>query len=355
MPHLSQKSKLPALLLLPVLLAARANAQLVDTVFSQYQTQVERSVDRGLAYLAAAQREDGTFAGTYGKSTGIISLVGMTFLSKGHLPGSGKYGATLNRCIDYVLASQKANGLLVLQDAGHGPMYAHNISTLFLSEVSGMVDPSRQASLHVALAHATKLLLDAQAIPKGVKNRGGWRYHPDSTDSDLSCSGWAFMALKSARLNGARVPDTAIESAVSYVLRNHDKAAGTFGYTDTKTHAETLTGCGILCLELAGFHGADHLSRAGDYVLATMDTLAARDQKYYANYYSAQAMFQLGGSYWERYAKWMYHHYLPKQAPDGSWKGTKYGTAYTTSMVLLSFTVPYRQLPIYQRDETVDE
>ena len=338
-----------------IAISPAAHAQLVDTVFAQYQTQVDRSVDRGLAYLAAAQRADGTFTGTYGKSTGIVSLAGMAFLSKGHLPGSGPYGATLNRCIDYVLASQNPNGLLVQKDSGHGPMYAHNISTLFLSEVSGMVDPSRQAILHKALARATKLLLDAQAIPKSPRFRGGWRYKPDSTDSDLSCSGWAFMALKSARLNGARVPDEAIESAVSYVLRNHDKAKGTFGYQNTSGHADTLTGCGILCLELSGFHGADHLNRAGDHVLATCQGLPAKDHQFYANYYNAQAMFQLGGHYWERYAKWMYQTYLARQTPEGSWVGKKYGTAYTTSMILLSFTVPYRQLPIYQRDETVDE
>lgn len=345
----------PTLLFLALVLLDPAQAQLVDTVFAPYQAQVDRSVERGLAYLADGQKPDGTFDGTYGESTGIVSLVGMAFLSKGYLPGEGKYGDTLNRCIDYVLASQKPNGLLVQDDAGHGPMYAHNISTLFLSEISGMVDPERQVTLHQALARATKLLLDAQAVNKSYKNRGGWRYQPDSTDSDLSCSGWAFMALKSARLNGARVPDEAIQSAIGYVLRNHDKSTGTFGYTSTTEHADTLTGCGILCLELAGYHGTESLNLAGDVVLANCKILPSKDHQFYANYYNAQGMFQLGGQYWERYAKWMYPTYLPRQTPDGSWLGKKYGSAYTTSMVLLSFTVPYRQLPIYQRDETVDE
>ena len=246
--------------------------------------------------------------------------------------------------------------MLVVDDAGHGPMYAHNISSLFLSEISGMVDPERQSRLNEVLGRAMKLLLDAQAVRKSPKNRGGWRYHPDSTDSDLSCSGWAFMALKSARLNGARVPDSAIESAVGYVLRNHDQESGTFGYRDTVDHADTLTGCGILCLELAGFHGADHLERAGDRVLQSCKILSSRNHEFYANYYNAQAMFQLGGRYWERYAGWMYPNYLPRQNPDGSWiraiDGT-YGAVYTTAMAILSFTVAYRQLPIYQRDETV--
>jgi len=28
---------------------------------------------------------------------------------------------------------------------------------------------------------------------------------------------------------------------------------------------------------------------------------------------------------------------------------------FQTALVVLAFTVPYRQMPIYQRDETVDE
>jgi hypothetical protein len=75
----------------------------------------------------------------------------------------------------------------------------------------------------------------------------------------------------------------------------------------------------------------------------------------YANYYNAQGMFQLGGKHWAQYADWMYQEYLPKQQANGSWSNGRNGGTYGTSMMVLSFTVPYRQLPIYQRDETVDE
>ena len=40
---------------------------------------------------------------------------------------------------------------------------------------------------------------------------------------------------------------------------------------------------------------------------------------------------------------------------DGSWESREAGRTYGTAMMVLAFTVPYRQLPIYQRDETVDE
>ena len=115
-----------------------------DPVFAQWRDKVDPAVENALRYLARVQRADGSFPEGYGDSTGIPALVEMTFLSKAHLPTEGPYAEALNRCIDFVLANQKGDGLFEKGNAGTGPMYAHNISTLFLSEVSGMVDPGRQ-------------------------------------------------------------------------------------------------------------------------------------------------------------------------------------------------------------------
>ena len=95
--------------------------------------------------------------------------------------------------------------------------------------------------------------------------------------------------------------------------------------------------------------------RAGDYILKNRERIINNAHEAYANYYNAQAMFQLGGRWWEDYAEWMYSHYIPLQSADGSWSEGRNGGTYGTTMMVLSFTVPYRQLPIYQRDETVDE
>ena len=77
--------------------------------------------------------------------------------------------------------------------------------------------------------------------------------------------------------------------------------------------------------------------------------------EFYGNYYNAQGMFQIGGRYWSEYADWMYSTYLKEQDSDGSWDSREAGRIYGTAIMTLAFTVPYRQLPIYQRDETVDE
>jgi hypothetical protein len=341
------------LLLLATLgLAAQEPA---DPVFAEWRERVDPAVENALEYLARVQRDDGSYPESYGDSTGIPALAGMAILSKGHLPTEGPYVVTLNKCIDFVLENQRDNGLFEKGNAGSGPMYAHNISTLFLSEVSGMVDPARQEKIGEALPKALQLILKAQAVKKDERHQGGWRYHPGSTDSDTSCSGWALMALRSAKLNGAAVPDDAIADAVSYLARHQDKKEGHFGYMDRSDHARSLTGMGLLCLELCGKHGAPETVSAADYVMKTFRDLPGDQFEFYGNYYNAQGTFQIGGRYWNEYASWMYETYLKKQQDDGSWNSREAGRIYGTTMMVLAFTVPYRQLPIYQRDETVGD
>lgn len=342
--------------LLAFFMIAKAVAQEpADPVFAEWRDRVDPAVESALEYLAQVQREDGSYPESYGDSTGIPALAGMAFLSKGHLPTEGPYAEALNRCIDFVLENQRDDGLFEKGNAGSGPMYAHNIATLFLSEVSGMVDPERQEKIGKALPLALRLILKAQAVKKDERHQGGWRYHPGSRDSDTSCSGWALMALRSAKLNGAAVPDQAIADAVEYLARHQHKKEGCFGYMDHADHARSLTGMGLLCLELCGKHGTPETVKAADYVMKTFRDLPGDQFEFYGNYYNAQGTFQIGGRYWSEYANWMYQTYLKKQSDDGSWNSREAGRIYGTTMMVLAFTVPYRQLPIYQRDETVDE
>jgi hypothetical protein len=325
-------------------------------VFARYQREIETAVNRGLEFLLSQEdREDSTFPQPYGRSTGISSLVGLAILATGQRPGVGRLGEALNRRCDYAIAHGKENGLIEAGDHGHGPMYAHNISTLFLSELSGFVDPTRQEKLGRVLAAATKIILEAQAVKKDDSQQGGWRYFPNSTDSDLSCSGWALMSLRSAKLNGAPVPEAAIQSAVKYIYRRQHKRDHMFGYQSDSDHSDSLTGMAILSLALCGRFSDESLTQAADWVLANFKKLKGNQFEFYGNYYNAQAMFQLGGKYWETYASWMYPNYLELQKKDGRWEGTQYGPVYSTAMMVLAFSVPYRQLPIYQRDEQVDE
>ncbi len=346
---------LPALLISSLFPHWPVRSQEAGDAFQKFEPAVSRAVDRGFDYLMTRRAAAGEFPESHGRSTGINSLVGMAFLSKGHLPGKGRHGHEVNRCIDYALDHVKRDGLIDSGENGSGPMYAHTISTLFLSEVSGMADAGRQSRIDAVLPTALGIILSAQAVEKTEAHQGGWRYHINSSDSDLSCSGWALMALRSARLNGAPIPDSAITNAVTYVKKNMHRKLGHFGYMDPDQHRDSLTGAGLLCLELCGHHASAESLLAGDWLLAHHTELPRSRFEYYGNYYNAQAMFQLGGTYWRTYCDWMYTTYLEQQQADGAWRDGNFGTIYGTAIMILSFTVPARQLPIYQRDEGTDQ
>ena len=330
----------------------RVVADEASEALSKFREPVDVAVDKALKFLAEVQKDDGSFPGQYGDTTAVPSLAGMAFLSKGYTPGFGPYGENINRSMDYVFKNEQQSGgkpTGYLVRTGTGKMYAHCISTLFLSEVSGMVDPARQEKIDGALPRALSKIITAQEVKKSKPEyKGGWRYQPSSSDADLSLTGWAVMALRSGALNGAPVPDTAVKNAVEFILNCRPKTPDGkkgFSYQPYQGGKPAMTGVGILCLALCGQHENKMLPRAGEYLLASgVNKKWGGSHFYYTNYYCTQAMFQLGGDYWDRWAAEMYENALSHQADDGSW-----GSAYSTAMTVLSLTVSYRQLPVYQR------
>ncbi len=319
----------------------------------QFQKSFDDSVDRGLAYLAKSQLPDGSFPGEMHKNTAITSLCVMAFLARGYAPELAPYGEVIDKGIDFVLSSQSPDGSLV--GNGGGQMYSHNISTLMLSEVSGMVNPDRQKKVDEALGKALRIILDAQKVQKQDAHRGGWRYERNSNDSDLSHSGWALMALRSARNNGAPVPKEAIDDAVRFILKCRMPDGG-FGYQPGNGASITQTGVALLCLELCGHHGEDASVKAGEFISGRYDLNKTHEIPffYYAHYYLAQGMFQLGEEKWDKFAPKIYGTLLKLQKEDGSWPNVSQqenqpGPCYATAMAVLALSVTYHQLPIYQR------
>jgi len=331
----------------------RAWADEESPALAQYREKVDKSVDKALAYLAKQQEKDGSFRSGMPQNTGITSLAVMAFLAKGYTPGNGPYGDVINKGIDFVLASEK-NGMLLGRSESHGPMYSHCIATLMLSEVSGMVDPERQKKVDKALGKALEVILAAQKVRKPAQMQGGWRYQNSSNDADISCTGWALMSLRSARNNGADAPKEAIKEAVKFVM-NCRHSSGGFCYQPGGDPGMARTGTALLCLELSGMHGDKVTTQAGDWVLAHLpNRFGGVEHFYYGMYYCAQGMFQLGGKYWENFAKFMYDMMLKYQKEDGSWptgggNEDRAGPCYATAMGVLAIGVAYRQLPIYQR------
>src|SRR5579884_1895762 len=231
-------------------LASRPNQVRGDEINARQQA----SVERGLAWLAAHQGSDGGFGGNpYGgtqKHAGITALAGLAFMQAGNLPGRGKYGKEVQRCLDFVLNSCQESGLIA-SDMSQGPMYGHGFATLFLGEIYGMTGDE---SVKEKLEKAVRL------IEKCQNPEGGWRYQPVPYDADISVTICQVMALRAARDAGLKVEKDVIDKAIKYV-RSCQNDDGGFCYQAAMRGAGSgyaRTAAGVAALYYAGvFQGHD--------------------------------------------------------------------------------------------------
>jgi hypothetical protein len=107
-------------------------------------------------------------------------------------------------------------------------------------------------------------------------------------------------------------------------------------------------------LEICGKEqqGRPELFKAGSYILKNPPW--KNNNPFYGIYYCTQAMFQLGGNYWNIYRPQLHETLRHRQQPNGSWYGEE-GQDYGTAMAVLALTVDYGFLPIYQRGEDLSE
>ena len=96
-------------------------------------------------------------------------------------------------------------------------MYGHGITTLMLSEMLGMgVDAQQDELIRAKVPPGDRADSCARKkVPKNEANRGGWRYSPDTGESDMSVTVWQTMALRAAKNAGLDVPKSAIDDAVT--------------------------------------------------------------------------------------------------------------------------------------------
>jgi hypothetical protein len=319
---------------------------------------VDRAIERGLQALQALQvKNEGCWRDRYNRpNPAVTGLAVMAFLSAGHVPGEGRYGAVVEKGVRWMLRKQQANGLFGTD--GSQEMYQHGIATLMLAEAAGMTDATIGLDLRKALTKAVRVILKAQRT--NGNDRGGWRYRALPVDgADISVTGWQVMALRAARNLGCDVPADAIDRAVAYIKRCHDNGSGGFRYQPGSGVTVACTGTSILALEICGkeHHHCREALRGGAYLLRK-ENLPNPNQQwfFYSIYYGSQAAFQLGGNYWTVFRPRLHDVLLRMQNGGGFWDGhsgdaQQGGRAYCTAMAILALTVEYRFLPIYQRSE----
>jgi len=330
---------------------------------------VDQAVARATAYLMSIQDKDGAITDRNHNHTSMTALAIMALASVGHQPtDETKEGAVMKRALAFVLRADRQDekgyqGYYGGRDGSR--MYGHGITTLMLSEMLGMgVDAQQDQALRERCRKAVDLILRAQSLKKEKRHQGGWRYQPDSADSDLSVTVWQVMSLRSARNAGIEVPKQAIDQAVDYLKRCYyspkrtadgkpENLKSACAYEPNRAPEYAMAAAGLLSLQVCGEYEAPEVAGSADW-LKEQKLNYAGEWFFYGTYYYAQGMYQRGGEHAAHARKAVEELLLPNQESDGSWRARHgqeagVGKVYSTSLAMLSLAVKYHYLPIYQR------
>ncbi len=330
-------------------LAPRALADPVDpekSAVDMITPKASQAIDKGLAFLAQRQQEDGSFgAQGYARNVAVCALGGMAFMASGSTPGRGPFGRNVDRCLDFVLAHTEDSGFINVPGAtSHGPMYGHGFATLFLAECYGM---TQRSDLREKLSKAVNLIINTQ------NSEGGWRYQPQRVDqADISVTICEVMALRAARNAGLYVPHDTINRCIDYVKRSQNPDGGFMYMLQGGQSAFPRSAAGVVALYSAGVYEGPEIEKGLRYLMDYLPRGAdlSRDSHFfYGHYYAVQAMWHAGGSYWTRWYPAIRDALLARQRDDGSWMDSTVCVEYGTAMACIVLQMPNNYLPIFQR------
>jgi hypothetical protein len=285
------------------------------------------AVNRGLAWLASQQQADGSWS----TNVALNSLPVLAFLSAGR-----PLDAKLERAVRHILTQQSPAGAFT---NGGAMMFGQGITTFMLAEVAGMSREGAKLTAH--LNKAVRFIMTAQAVEKGDIHAGGWRYFPDSTDSDLAVTIWQILALRAAQNAGIHVPQESLDRAGHYVTRCQ-RPDGGFAYQPGGQPTPGRTAAGILALHLCGQFDSPAIERGREWLKAHPLTWDS-PYPYHSAFFCAQAR--------QAFDPVML---TARQSPDGSWPAppnsadeTDAGPIYRTAMAILALTARDHYLPVF--------
>ncbi len=332
--------------------------------------EVAAALRKALDFLEKSQKADGFFEKDH---PGISGLAVMALIGGKCVPKD--YSKAIRAGLRY-LQSRFDKNPLYEGSAREVPqtgwsladdnMYTHAIATLALIEA---IAEMKENGLKPMAEEALKLILKAQntelkpealggPIEASPENYGGWRYHPNSTDSDISVTGWQVLTLRAAKNTWYDVPDRVFEVAGKYVRHLHDEESGSFGYqTGPAGGSCCRAGMGALILELCGLAQDKAVRNAFRFMWDNAPTWNVENPgdgyPFYYWYYGTRAMLFAGGEDWQVWKDWMCRLLVGNQNPDGSWNlneredGLGLGPVYATALgaMMLEFCCGY--LPAY--------
>jgi hypothetical protein len=311
----------------------------------------DAAVSRGLAFLAASQNADGSFDEVGRPTVAISALSLMSFLANGHVPDRGRYGLLVQQSEDWLVHVAPADGYFGRVDGSR--MYGQGIATLVLAQAYGVEsDPLRRARLRAVLERSVAVIEKAQDVKPDGSLAGGWRYDPQSTDSDLPLTGLNGMALRACRNIGIDVNSDRTQRAAAFVQRCYRDDQRAFADQPDGDTSIAATGMGMLSLYLLK-PGDDNPASGGAKWLVDHPVTGDTPYPYCSMLCATHGAFQAGGATWPAVWKVTQTRLLSTQDRDGGWPQSRTadepGRVYATAMSVLALSVPYQFLPCFER------
>jgi hypothetical protein len=328
---------------------------------------------------------DGTGAVAF--DTGVTGLALLAFLGHGDTHKDGKFKVTVKTGLKYLVDVQASDGNFGNESSSQYT-YDHIISTLAMIEAYALTRDN------LFRKPATKGL----EYMYRIRNPGAaWRYSPRNPDmvtrpNDMSVTGWAIMAMTSAKECGLPVDAVALEDSLLFLEEMTDPTTGRTGYYDRggppprlslqvaaswpNELTESMTAVGVLCrifgdpdlkrpgnLELID-KGIDLMSRlppswdeSAEYGSAPVKHGSRIDFYYW--YYGTYALYQCntpeipkGKAAWKAWEDTLIGTIAEKQQREGERKGSwdpqfdpwgrEGGRVYSTAILALTMEVFYR-------------
>ena len=315
--------------------------------------EVEDIYSRGLAWLTDNQTDNGNWTGVRSGhgvgDTGICGMAVMAYLASGEDPNFGRYSENIRRALCYMIRQQSSStGYLP------GSMYQHGFAMLGLAEAYGVVDEDvlwegQEATGRRTIGEALELAVRCAVVAQKKNRMGGWRYTPDSSDSDTSVTGAVLMGLLAARNAGIRVPDDCIDNALEYFQKMTSKQGGV-GYSGGMGGlggSKNLQAISSLVMAIGRRKNLKEYEAVSRQVTLNIEHTEG-GYPFYFRYYMAQALFQSDFDAWQRWNTKTIRELKALQSQDGSFNSS-HGQLYGTAMSMLALALNYRFLPVYER------
>jgi len=283
---------------------------------------------------------------------GATAMAILPFLGAGQTHKEGKYKATVQGGLGYLIGNMKPDGAM---NEPEGTLYSHGLAAIALCEAYGMT----QDRALMAPAQASLNFISYAQDPIG----GGWRYQPRQP-GDTSVVGWQLMALKSGHMSYLNVNPLTIRGSIKFLDTVQADSGSFYGYTSPGKGAAT-TAIGLLCRMYLGWkHEHEALKRGVDWINNQGPSMGNNANMYY-NYYATQVCRQFGDEVWDNWNSKMRDFLVNSQSKDGPAQGSWFfsgghgaedgGRLYNTSLATMVLEVYYRHMPIYQQQATKED